>query len=63
METSIESLHKDLQDIKRNIYLIKHILSEEFELTDYAKKSLKEARKTPKNKYISNDELKKRLLR
>lgn len=63
MTTNIENLHKDLQEIKKELYLIKHILAEDYELTDYAKKALKEARETPKSKFISHEESKKRLLR
>lgn len=63
MATNIENLHKDLIEIKRDIGLIKHILAEDYELTNYAKKALKEARKTPKSRFISHEELKKRFLR
>ncbi len=63
METKTQSLQKDLVEIKRELIFIRNILTEDFELSAYAKRSLKEARKTPKSKYISHEELKKRLLK
>ena len=63
MTTKIENLNKDIQEIKRELYLIKHILAEDYELIDYAKKALKQAKKTPKSKFISHEVLKKNLLR
>ncbi len=63
MTTTIEHLHDDILEIKHELSLIRSILEEDFELTEEAKKSLQEARKTPKNKYISHDELKKKLLK
>lgn len=63
MNQSIEHMHKDLEELKQDMALIKHILSEEGKLSDYAKKSLGEARKTPDSEYISHKELKKRILK
>lgn len=62
-ETEIKHIYEDMEIVKRDIALIKHILIEEGELTDEAVKYLEEARKTPKNKYIPHEELKKRLLK
>lgn len=44
-------MHEDLETLKRDVALIKHILQEEGELTDEAKKQLKEARKAPISDY------------
>jgi len=52
MKTSLNHLHKDLALVKADIALIKHILMEEGEMTAWAKKQLKEARKTPESRYI-----------
>ena len=49
--TSIESLQKDISSLKKDMAYIKNILSENFELSDFAKKELEEARKTPKSEY------------
>ena len=61
-ETDIKHMHKDIESIKQDIALIKHILCEERELTEEAIKNLKEARETPEEEYISHEELKKQLL-
>jgi len=53
MATTIETIHKDIIDLKKDMSLIKSILSEDFELSDYAKEALKKARMTPESKYIN----------
>ncbi len=63
MATEIETLHKEILDIKNDLAYIKNILSEEYELSDEAKKQLEIARKTPVSEYISHEEVKKRLLK
>ena len=49
----MKEIHKDLESLKRELALIKHILSENYKLSAHAKKRLKKARKTDKSKYIS----------
>ncbi len=56
-ELNIQHIHEDLIELKRDISVIKHILSEEGQLTDWAKKELQEARSESKDKYIDLDEL------
>ena len=63
MSQEIEHMHKDLEEIKRDMALIKHILSEEGKLTDFAKNSLEEARITPESEYIKHSDLRKRILK
>lgn len=53
MVTSIETIHCELVEIKKDLDFIKVVLSEEFELSDSAKKALKEARETPESEYIN----------
>ena len=62
-QTAIEHMHKDLEELKRDMSLIKHILSEEGKLSAYAKKALEKARKTPDSEYIKHEDLKKRILK
>jgi D-ribose pyranose/furanose isomerase RbsD len=62
-EAATKQIQEDLEYIKTELNLIKHILSEDFELSDEAKKSLEKARKTPRSQYVSHEEVKKRLLR
>ena len=50
-ETDIKHMHQDLELIKQDNALIKHILTEEGELTPEAKERLAQARKTPLDKY------------
>ena len=50
-EAEIQHMHADLEAIKEDIAVIKHILIEEGELTDNAKERLEKARKTPLSQY------------
>jgi len=49
---TIESLHKELNHLRKDMEYIKTILSEDFELSEHAKKALKEARETPESEYV-----------
>ena len=51
-ETDIRHMHEDLELIKQDIAIIKHILTEEGELTPEAKERLSKARKTHLDKYV-----------
>ncbi len=54
---------KDLEKLKQDVAVIKHILSEEGKLNAHAQQALEEARKTHDSQYIPHHELKKRILR
>lgn len=58
----MKHLHKDVLEIRKELSVIKNILFENYELSDKAKAELAEARKTPRLKYISHEEVKKRVL-
>ncbi len=51
-QAEIKHIHEDLEILKKDIALIKHILVEEGELTNEAKKRLETARKTPLSQYV-----------
>lgn len=53
MTTTIETIHQDILELRNDIQTIRDILSEDFELSDYAKKALKQARKTPESEYVT----------
>lgn len=59
-ETAVQHIHNDLEELKRDVAVIKHILSEEGKLTAHAKKTLAEARATHNSEYVSHEEQKKR---
>ena len=61
-DVTINHIHSDLEELKQDLAVIKHILSEEGKLTEYAKKQLAEARATPDSEYVSHQELRKRVL-
>ena len=57
MNTTLENLHNDLREVKRDLAFIKYVLREEYEISDTARSSLKDARNTPTEDYIDVDEL------
>lgn len=63
MTTSIETIHEELEALRKDVTFIKHVLSEDSELSNKAKKELALARKTPLSKYISQEEMEKEFLR
>tara|TARA_Y100000031_G_C7985372_1_gene276645 strand:+ start:218 stop:421 length:204 start_codon:yes stop_codon:yes gene_type:complete len=64
MKTEIRNIKtEDLTKLKRDIELIKNILSEDYELSDWAKKELEEARKVPDSELISMNEIEKEFLK
>lgn len=60
-QTTLEHMHHDLEELKRDMALVKHVLCEEGKLNSSAKQALEEARATPDEEYISHRELKKRI--
>lgn len=64
METpSLELIHKDMINMQRDIRFIRHVLEEDFELSQSTKDELAEARKTLKGEFISQADMEKEFLR
>ncbi|MBI4144331.1 hypothetical protein HY486_03725 [Candidatus Woesearchaeota archaeon] len=61
--SEIEHLTRDLHDLKQEVAIIRHILSEEGKPFEKVIKQLNDARATPDSEYISHKDLKKKLLR
>lgn len=59
---NLHKIHEDISKLRRDVSFIKHIISEEFELSDWAKKQLKKARSTPDREYINQKEMEKEFL-
>lgn len=62
-EATIVHMHNDIEDLKRDVAVIKHILSEEGKLSEHAKEELATARAIPDSEYVSHKELKKRIFK
>jgi len=54
---------KDIKRLIQDVALIKNILMSERELTDWARKELREARETPVSECISHEEVKRRIFK
>ena len=50
-KSDLAHMHKDIENLKRDVSVIMHILSEEGELTEEAKERLEKARKTNISEY------------
>ena len=48
----MESMKKDIAEMKKDIAFIKEALKENFELSEDAASALKKARKMPEEKYV-----------
>jgi len=59
---TLDVINSNLEKLYNEVELIKNILSEEYELSSWAKNELLEARKIPDSKLIGHDEVKKRIL-
>ena len=60
---SLKTIHEDLINLQKEIQFIKHVITEDFELSHETKKELEEARKTPRAEYISQKDMEKEFLR
>lgn len=56
-EITIERLHEDIVDLRKEVELIKHMLEENYELSEEVKKALAAARKTPESEYVNLDDI------
>ncbi len=56
-ETTEEHMHKDIELMKKDLSVIKHILSEEGQLTDWAKEQLAKSRKEPESSCTDLDDI------
>jgi hypothetical protein len=52
MSTSIDSIKNEISELRKDMELVKHILKEDTELSEDAKKQLADARATPESEYI-----------
>ncbi|MBI4148248.1 hypothetical protein HY490_03065 [Candidatus Woesearchaeota archaeon] len=50
-EAVLEHMHKDIELMKKDLAVIKHILTEEGQLTEWAKVQLLKARNEPESSY------------
>ncbi|MBI4140173.1 hypothetical protein HY483_04435 [Candidatus Woesearchaeota archaeon] len=56
-DIDIAHLHNDIVQLKNDVQIIKHILSEEGKLTDWAKNELKKTREIPEEEYVNIDDI------
>lgn len=57
MDANIDLVYNDLESIKKDLAFIKNLLSEDYELSDWAKKELANSRKTNTKEYVELDEI------
>lgn len=59
---SLEKIYDGLLHLQKDMDFLKKIISEDFELSDKAKKDLMGARATSKEKFISQEDMEKEFL-
>lgn len=52
LDLEVSHMHRDMEELKKDIAVIKHVLTQEGELTEEAEKKLEEARDTADSEYI-----------
>lgn len=63
METaSLEKIYNGLMHLQKDMDFVKKVIAEDFELSDKAKKDLKEARSAPAEEFTSQEDMEKEFL-
>ena len=61
MGANLATIHRDIQQMKSELLFLRHVMAEDFELSEEATRQLEIARKTPRSVYLSHEAVKKRL--
>ena len=59
---TLDVINSNIEKLYNEVEFIKNMLSEEYELSRWAKNELSEARKIPDSKLINHNEVKRRIL-
>lgn len=57
MPVTLQKIYKEIENVKTELHLIRHIVEEDYELSEEAKHKLEMARKAPLSEYISHEEV------
>ena len=57
---TLDVVYKEIKDLKNEMVHLKHLMEEDYELSDWAKDELKKAREEMKTKTISHEEIMKK---
>ena len=59
MQTTLEQLHKEVANVKREVHEIRELLLQEPELREGVTEQIKQARKEIKTKFVSHEQMMK----
>ena len=59
MQTTLEQLHKEVSEVKKDVHEIKELLLHEPELREEVIEQIKQARKEIKTKFVTHEEMMK----
>ncbi|MFC1635394.1 hypothetical protein ACFL5Z_11175 [Planctomycetota bacterium] len=62
MAVTLGTIHREIKQMQNDLYLLKHIMAEEYELSETTTKKLNRARKTPRSQYLTHEHVKQKLL-
>jgi len=57
MQTTLEQLHREVAEVKRDVHEIKELLLHEPELREEVAEQIKQARKEIKTKFVTHEEM------
>lgn len=60
MQTTLEQLHKEVTEVKREVHEIRELLLQEPELREEVIEQIKQARKEIKTKFVTHEEMMKK---
>ena len=59
MQTTLEQLHKEVTEVKKEVHEIRELLLQEPEIREELIKQIKQARKEIKTKFVTHEEMMK----
>ena len=59
MQTTLEQLHREVADVKKEVHEIRELLLQEPEIREELIKQIKQARKEIKTKFVTHEEMMK----
>jgi len=63
MAVTLEMIHREMKQMRNELYLLMHMMEEEYDLDEETVKKIETARKTPRSEYIRHGDVNKMLLK
>ena len=60
MSTTLKTIQKEMRQIRRDVAFLRHVVEEDYELSDETVRRLEAARKTPLYEYVRHEDVVKK---